>query len=443
LTLLERPDTGGRAVLVHLELPDDSHREDLREFEELVHSSGIVPVALVTGSRHAPDAKFFVGTGKLEQVIETVAEHEADMVILNHAITPSQERNLEKALQKRVLDRTGLILLIFAQRARTHEGKLQIELAGLQHQKTRLVRGWTHLERQKGGIGLRGGPGETQLELDRRMLDDKIKNIEKRLEKVRQQRGQSRRGRQRANVPTLALVGYTNAGKSTLFNHLTEADVYAADQLFATLDPTMRRVDLPSFGRVVLADTVGFIRHLPHKLINAFRATLEEAAEADLLLHVIDAPSDARADNVWQVKTVLEEIGAGDLPCLEIYNKIDLLDMQPRIDCDESGVPIRVWISAKDQIGFDLLFEAIARRLGQTPMHLTLDLRAEETRLRAALFASNAVLDEQWQENGDVHLQLRCSSQDLQRVLGECGISLSEAAQRWQIASFRSESEFW
>ncbi|MDQ4425039.1 ribosome rescue GTPase HflX, partial [Thalassolituus sp.] len=275
----ERPDSGGEeAILVHVDFPEGANREDLNEFRELVISAGADPVDLVTTKRDVPHVKTFVGKGKVEEIAEAVRMHDVSLVIFNHALTPSQERNVEREIKCRVLDRTGLILDIFAQRARTHEGKLQVELAQLQHQSTRLVRGWTHLERQKGGIGMRG-PGETQLETDRRLLRERVKSIHARLEKVRAQRNQSRRARKRSDVPTVAIVGYTNAGKSTLFNALTQAEVYAADQLFATLDPTLRRLEIDDVGEIVLADTVGFIRHLPHKLVEAFRATLQEAAE--------------------------------------------------------------------------------------------------------------------------------------------------------------------
>ena len=290
----ERPDVGERAILVHLKLNSESEPEDPREFEELVISAGGDPVEFLTGSRQSPHAKFFVGTGKLEEIGNLVKSRDAEIVIFNHNLSPSQERNLEAELKCRVLDRTGLILDIFAQRARTHEGKLQVELAQLQHLSSRLVRGWTHLDREKGGIGMRG-PGETQLESDRRMVRERIQTIKKRLEKVRKQRGQSRRSRDRAEIPTVSLVGYTNAGKSTLFNRMTGSDVFAADQLFATLDPTMRRLDLAELGPVIFADTVGFISHLPHRLVDAFRATLEEAASATLLLHIIDAAAEERA----------------------------------------------------------------------------------------------------------------------------------------------------
>ena len=276
-------------MLVHLNLASEAEREDPREFEELVLSAGGDPVAYVMGSRDAPHPRAFVGSGKLAEIADEVLLHEAEIVIFNHVLSPSQERNLEQELECRVVDRTGLILDIFAQRARTHEGKLQVELAQLEHMSTRLVRGWTHLERQKGGIGLRGGPGETQLETDRRLLRVRIKSITARLEKVHKQRNQGRRSRRRAEIPTVSLVGYTNAGKSTLFNRLTDAEVFVADQLFATLDPTLRKLELEHTGPVVLADTVGFIAHLPHKLVEAFKATLEETRNADLLLHVIEA----------------------------------------------------------------------------------------------------------------------------------------------------------
>src|SRR5690625_1241616 len=308
---LDRPGAGERAVLVHMELADAAAWNDPDEFEELVLSAGGEPVARVTGQRATIHPRTFVGSGKVAEIAEAIALHQADLVLFNHRLSPSQERNLERALGCRVLDRTGLILDIFAQRARTHEGKLQVELAQLEYMSTRLVRGWTHLERQAGGIGLRG-PGETQLETDRRLLRARIKSIHKRLDKVRIQRSQNRRARARAEIPSVSLVGYTNAGKSTLFNALTAADVYAADQLFATLDPTLRRLEIGDVGPVVLADTVGFIRHLPHKLVEAFQATLQEATEATLLIHVIDGADPDRELNVEQVERVLEEMGALD-----------------------------------------------------------------------------------------------------------------------------------
>jgi GTP-binding protein HflX len=325
--LFERPDSGERAVLVHVNFPSENDQEDLQEFIELVRSAGADPIAVITATRATPEPRLFVGQGKADEILAAVQTHQADVVIFNHALRPSQERNLERLLSCRVLARTGLILDIFAQRARSFEGKLQVELAQLRHLSTRLVRGWTHLERQKGGIGLRG-PGETQLESDRRMINARIKMINKRLDKVERQREQGRRARSRAEVPTVSVVGYTNAGKSTLFNVLTGAHVYAADQLFATLDPTLRRLELPGIGPLVLADTVGFIRHLPHDLVAAFRATLEETCQADLLLHVIDAHDPERRAHIEQVNAVLREIGADDIPQLCVYNKVDLTDRQ-------------------------------------------------------------------------------------------------------------------
>lgn len=408
-------------MLVNIRLDNDEGGIDLREFEALVISAGGDPVALVTGHRSTPKARSFVGSGKLEEIAEVLRAEDASLVIFNHSLSPSQERNLEAALSARVLDRTGLILDIFAQRARTHEGKLQVELAQLRHMSTRLIRGWTHLERQKGGIGMRG-PGETQLETDRRLLRARIKSISGRLDRVRRQRGQGRRARQRAELSTVALVGYTNAGKSTLFNALTDAKVYAADQLFATLDPTLRRLEVHNLGPMVLADTVGFIARLPHGLVEAFKATLEETREADLLVHVVDAASDDRDDNRLEVQAVLEEIGANERPVLEVYNKIDLLEMQPRIDRDDEGRPYRVWVSAEKGLGLDLVLEALAERLGEDVLAQDVELRPDQAKLRAALYALGAVENEEFGDDGSAHLQVRLPRSDWERLISREGV---------------------
>ena len=412
----DRPESGERAVLVHLELSSESDREDPREFEELVLSAGGDPTAFIMGARNAPDPRIFVGSGKLDEIREALHEHEAEIVMFNHALSPSQERNLEKELGCRVLDRTGLILDIFAQRARTHEGKLQVELAQLEHMSTRLVRGWTHLERQKGGIGLRG-PGETQLETDRRLLRARIKAISGRLEKVRRQREQGRRSRKRAEIPTVSLVGYTNAGKSTLFNVVTDASVYAADKLFATLDPTLRRVRIEGIGPVVLADTVGFIAHLPHKLVEAFKATLEETRNASLLLHIVDAADQQRDENMFQVQDVLEEIGAQEIPQLIVFNKLDLLDQSPRIDRDDQGLPERVWLSAQSGAGVELLVEAISELLGKDMVCEEVTLNVDQGGLRAEFYKLGAVQKESYADDGRAQLSVRLGRADWNRLM--------------------------
>ncbi|QQE88192.1 ribosome rescue GTPase HflX [Azotobacter chroococcum] len=422
----ERPGGGERAILVHLEGQDPEAREDPQEFQELARSAGADVVAFVGVARHQPSAKYLIGTGKVEELHDLVRTEQAELVIFNHILTPSQERNLERAFECRVLDRTGLILDIFAQRARTHEGKLQVELAQLEHMSTRLVRGWTHLERQKGGIGLRG-PGETQLETDRRLLRVRIRQIRQRLEKVRSQREQARRGRRRAEIPLVSLVGYTNAGKSTLFNALTASEVYAANQLFATLDPTLRRLELDDLGALVLADTVGFIRHLPHKLVEAFRATLEESSNSDLLLHVIDAHEPERMAQIEQVMAVLGEIGADSLPILEVYNKLDLLEgMEPQIQRDADGKPQRVWVSARDGRGLDLLRQAIAELLGDDLFVGTLRLPQGLGRLRAQFFALGAVRSETHDEDGGSLLAVRLPRIDLNRLVSREGLRPDE-----------------
>ncbi len=413
----ERPDAGETAVLVHVDFQDEREREDPGEFLELVRSAGAEPATLLSGSRHRPDSRTFIGSGKVEELREALGVHGAELVIFNHALSPSQERNLEQVLKCRVLDRTGLILDIFAQRARTHEGKLQVELAQLEYMSTRLVRGWTHLERQKGGIGLRG-PGETQLETDRRLLRARIKAIHKRLEKVRSQRAQNRRARARAEIPSVSLVGYTNAGKSTLFNALTESKVYTADQLFATLDPTLRRLEIGDVGPVVLADTVGFIRHLPHKLVEAFQATLQEAAEAALLVHVIDAADPDRERNIGEVEGVLNEIGALDVPMLKVMNKIDLLDSAPRIERDGQGRPEVVWLSAQEGRGLELLEEALSECLAVDVIDFSLTLSPEQGRLRAGLHELDAVREEHFEEpDGRVELKVRLPRRDFLQLM--------------------------
>ncbi|MEX0606143.1 MAG: ribosome rescue GTPase HflX [Marinobacter sp.] len=420
--MFERPEVGERAVLVHIEFSSHGESEDLGEFGELVTSAGVEAVATVTGSRNQPSTRFFVGKGKLEEVRLAVEGSGADVVLFNHALSPSQERNVERELKCRVLDRTGVILDIFAQRARTHEGKLQVELAQLEHMSTRLIRGWTHLERQKGGIGLRG-PGETQLETDRRLLRARIKSIHQRLEKVRRQRDQGRRARKRADIPTVSLVGYTNAGKSTLFNHITTSSVYAADQLFATLDPTLRRLELPDIGAVVVADTVGFIRHLPHKLVEAFRATLEETSEASLLLHVVDCYDDRRDENIAQVEDVLLEIGAAEVPVLQVFNKIDLLsEFRPRVERNEDGEPVRVWVSAVTGAGIPELFDAVVERLAEDVIHQFVILGPADGKLRALLHQSGSVLSEQQHDTGDTVVEVRIQSRDWFQLLSRAGV---------------------
>lgn len=396
-----------KAVVVHVFFSQNRNLEDLHEFQQLAESAKVEISQLITTSRSVPQAKYFVGEGKAQEIAQAVEIHNANVVLVNHSLTPAQTRNLESICQCRVVDRTGLILDIFAQRARSHEGKLQVELAQLKHLATRLVRRKTGLDQQKGAVGLRG-PGETQLETDRRLIKVRIAQLQNRLEKVEKQRNQNRQTRKKADIPTISLVGYTNAGKSTLFNQLTQANVYAADQLFATLDPTLRRLSIQDVGTTILADTVGFIRDLPHDLVSAFKSTLQETTEASLLLHVIDCADPRKLENIAAVNEVLTEIKANEVPLLLIYNKIDQLeDIQPHIEYDEQNKPIAVYLSAQSGDGINLLVDAIRERLKNEILHFRLTLPSQEGKIRHHLYRLNCIRKEEISEQGDFLLEIQ------------------------------------
>jgi GTP-binding protein HflX len=426
--VFERPRSGERALLVRIGVGAQVDPEDLEEFTQLAVSAGAQPVATVTGRRERPDPRFFVGSGKAEELKQAAEAGEADVILVDHALSPSQERNLEKLTGRRVLDRNGLILDIFAQRARSFEGKLEVELAQLRHIGSRLVRGWSHLERQKGGIGMRG-PGETQLETDRRLIAQRVRVLTRRLEKIQQQRETGRQKRAEIPVPSLALVGYTNAGKSTLFRSLTGADAYVANQLFATLDPTVRRITLPGGTPVVAADTVGFIRELPHELVAAFQSTLTEAREATLLLHVIDASDPRRDEHIAQVNEVLEEIGADSIPQIIVYNKIDRLQRPAAIERDEAGSPSAVWISAEKRFGLDLLTSAIAERLSRFARRARVRLPAGAGALRSRLYAAKSVREERTGDDGSIELTVELPDIEILALARTAGVQVLESPQ--------------
>ncbi|HVI54348.1 MAG TPA: ribosome rescue GTPase HflX [Luteibacter sp.] len=417
--MFDRQKKGERAILVlpHSRGEGDAIRRG-EEFAELVASAGAEVLASIPARVATPNPRFYIGSGKADEVAEAVRALEADLVLVDHELTPVQERNLEKHLQTRVVDRAGLILDIFAQRARSHEGKLEVELAQLKHVATRLVRGWTHLDAQRGGAIGNRGPGETQLETDRRLLAERVKMLSKRLEKVQTQRDQQRRSRLRNTVPRVALVGYTNAGKSTLFNALTTGGVYVADQLFATLDPTVRKIDGLACGPAVIADTVGFIRELPHDLVAAFRATLAEARDADLLIHVSDAADEERDILRRVVNEVLEEIGAGDVPQLSVMNKVDLIDAEPRVDRGDDGKPRQVWLSAASGLGLDGLRDALGELLGGDRIRAGLELPLSAGRLHARLKAAGAIAGEAIDEHG-WHLDIDAPRSVLAPLIGD------------------------
>jgi GTP-binding protein HflX len=405
------------AILVHQQTGRADGSESLQELRLLAESAGAAVVSCVSTSRKVADPATYIGKGKVAELSEQVKQLDADLVIINHSVSPIQERNLERAVESRVLDRTGLILDIFAQRAATHEGKLQVELAQLRHLSTRLVRGWTHLERQKGGIGLRG-PGETQLETDRRLIGRRIKHLKKRLDKVSAQRSLRRKSRRKVPIPTVCLVGYTNAGKSSLFNRLTGADVMAVDQLFATLDPTMRRLDLPDRGSVILSDTVGFIRDLPHTLVQAFHSTLEEVAQAALLIHVVDASDEEHDVHMGQVDSVLEELGAGEIPTITVYNKIDLTGRVSTFECNEQGLPDRIWLSAHSGDGLDVLRDAVQQYVNRSNRACIFHIPAVAAEVRAFLYRHANVIEEDLDQNGAWVMRVEIADSEMGRMHG-------------------------
>ena len=428
--MFERPQNSERAILVGVGIghPVDPH--DTAEFKALAASAGTLSVGLILATRPRPDPKYFVGSGKAEEIKACADANDADVVLVNQTLTPSQERNLEKLTNRRVLDRNGLILDIFAQRARSFEGKLQVELAQLSHLASRLVRGWTHLERQKGGIGLRG-PGETQLETDRRLIGKRIRTLKSRLDKLARQRDTSRNVRREVPVPTVALVGNTNAGKSTLFNALTGSATYVADQLFATLDPTVRQVKLAGVGEVVLADTVGFVRALPHELVAAFRSTLQEAREADLLLHVVDASDPLRDERIGQVCEVLKSIGAGDIPELLVFNKVDLMDAEagsaaPRVVVGADGVASQAWVSAATGAGLEILRDALTHAVRPNQVRRTVHLGLPAAAVRSDLYRRNAVRAERQCDDGSWELDIELDLTEVPKLLGSPGVNLVE-----------------
>jgi GTP-binding protein HflX len=426
--LFERAKRGNRAVVLHPVFADTGP-EQLDEFQELCRSAGVEITAVLTSPRNRPDARFFVGSGKIDEVAEQVKATGADMVLVSRPLSAIQERNIEKRCECRVLDRTTLILDIFALRARSHEGKLQVELAQLRHISTRLVRGWTHLERQKGGIGLRG-PGETQLETDRRLIGQRISYLKGRLDKVRKQRDQSRRRRERAHVFTVALVGYTNAGKSTLFNALTDSNVGTQNMQFATLDPTVRQLPHIPTGNVLLVDTVGFVSDLPHELVAAFHATLQETREADLLLHVIDASDPFHQQREHDVEVVLDSVNASDIPIVRVFNKIDLVERVASTNHNEEGHIERIDVSALRGSGLEELKETIALRLKGERINTWINLEGKHAKLRSQLFDLGAVEEEKVDEKGQWVLHINLSQQDaehLGRMPGAEGLLVRES----------------